>query len=159
MALRRERSSPLLSVLLAGDQVEDFFSFATSCSETGQLCLRSSTVLPRCRKRKPCCGGATPGWSGSNMRWEMLLRSCLRSFCSPGVGCLSSCSPNSQMRKPSPRLSRREPGTVLRNRSAMELTCCAPSAARDATEAEFGGRLIAQAFLRGPAIRRYHHDY
>jgi hypothetical protein len=42
----------------------------------------------RWKKRKPCCRGATTGWSCSNTRWEVLpLRNCWRSFCRPDVRC------------------------------------------------------------------------
>jgi hypothetical protein len=129
-AQQLERSSPFCQSCLQETRRRIFFSFATSSSETRKLYLQSSTVLPRSGKRKPCCGGATPGQSGSNMRWEMLLRSCLRSFCRPGLGCLKSCPPNFAHEKGVADIIQAGAGTVLRSRSGMELTCGARSGAR-----------------------------
>jgi hypothetical protein len=92
---------PLLSVLLAGDQVEDFFLIR-------DILERNQKVIPPELDR-----------ASSQSEAKTLLR---RGHSGPvwfehEMGDAAT-------------LSGREPGTVLRNRSAMEPTGCAPSAAR-----------------------------
>ena len=116
--------------MLAGGQAEDFLLIRDILERTQKVILpeldrassqsEAKTLLRR--------GHSGPVWFEHEM--GDAATKLLAEFLQTGCRVPSIVLAELAAEKPSPTLSRREPGTVLRNRSAMELTGCAPSAAR-----------------------------